>query len=183
MLANSNNEKHITGPDLDDSLEFKTGYLTNKHDLDLKAQVWAYKVQRDTARRMAINQGELPYRNPVFPSGSNASYAMDAVGDNAPSSASKPKKNIEYLAEDDAIIEEWIRKTLTTCWHGIGTCKMAPREQLGVVDNSLGVYGVTGLKIADLSIVPENVCSNTMSTALAIGEKAADIFIRELGLA
>lgn len=183
MFVNSSNEKHITGPGIDDPLKFKTGYLTDKHDLDLKAQVWAYKVQRETARRMAIHQGELPYRNPVFPSGSRASYAMDAVGDNVPSSASKPKKNIEYSAEDDAIIEEWIRKTMTNCWHSIGTCKMAPREQLGVVDNSLGVYGVTGLKIADLSIAPENVCSNTMSTALAIGEKAADIFIREVGLA
>ncbi|KAI0169552.1 putative alcohol oxidase [Hypoxylon sp. FL1284] len=171
---------HITGPGIDDPLEFKTGYLTDKHGLDLKAQVWAYKLQRETVRRMEINLGVLPYRNPVFPPGSNASYAVDAVGDDG---KSRPTKNIEYSPEDDAIIEDWLRKTLTTSWHGIGTCKMAPRDQLGVVDNSLGVYGVTGLKIADLSIVPENVCANTMTTALAIGEKAADIFIRELDLA
>ena len=35
---------------------------------------------------------------------------------------------------------------------------------------------------ADLSIVPENVGANTNNTALMIGEKAADIIIRELGL-
>ncbi|KAI1461665.1 putative alcohol oxidase [Annulohypoxylon moriforme] len=142
----------------------------------------AYKKQREVARRMAIHQGELPYRHPVFPPESKASYTIDVPGKGASSSFSKKKEDIEYSAEDDAIIEKFIRENLTTCWHGIGTCKMAPREQLGVVDKNLGVYGVSGLKIADLSIAPENVSANTMSTALAIGEKAADIFIRELGL-
>jgi choline dehydrogenase-like flavoprotein len=33
------------------------------------------------------------------------------------------------------------------------------------------------------SIVPENVGANTANTAMVIGEKAADMFIRELGLA
>ncbi|KAI0383470.1 putative alcohol oxidase [Hypomontagnella monticulosa] len=168
---------HITGPGIDDPLEFKTGYLTDKHDLDLKAQIWAYKTQREVARRMSVYQGELPHMHPEFPPGSKASLVSGA-----PEKGSGGKESIEYSAEDDAAIEKWIRKNMTTCWHGIGTCKMAPREQLGVVDKSLGVYGVSGLKVADLSIVPENVCANTMSTALAIGEKAADIFIGELGL-
>jgi choline dehydrogenase-like flavoprotein len=51
---------------------------------------------------------------------------------------------------------------------------------MGVVDENLSVYGVKGLKVADLSIVPKNVAGNTMSTTLMIGERAADIFIREL---
>lgn len=33
------------------------------------------------------------------------------------------------------------------------------------------------------SIAPENVGGNTANTAMVIGEKAADIFIKELGLA
>lgn len=33
------------------------------------------------------------------------------------------------------------------------------------------------------SIVPENVGANTANTAMVIGEKAADMFVRELGLA
>lgn len=59
---------------------------------------------------------------------------------------------------------------------------MKPREEMGVVDPSLNVYGVQGLKIADLSIVPRNIGANTNNTALAIGEKAADILVKELGL-
>lgn len=64
----------------------------------------------------------------------------------------------------------------------LGTCKMAPREEGGVVDESLGVYGVEGLKIAGMSIPPLNVAANTNNAAIVIGKKAADIFIRELRL-
>lgn len=90
--------------------------------------------------------------------------------------------DIEYSAEDDAVLVEWLRTNVGTTWHALGTCKMLPRERNGVVDGSLSVYGVKGLKIADLSIVPRNVAANTNNTALAVGEKAADIFIKELGL-
>jgi alcohol oxidase len=59
---------------------------------------------------------------------------------------------------------------------------MKPRERGGVVDSRLNVYGVQGLKVADMSISPANVGSNTYSTALVIGEKAAVIIAEELGI-
>ncbi|KAI1169834.1 alcohol oxidase-like protein [Nemania sp. FL0916] len=167
---------HITGPNMGDPLDFKTGYLSDHDQLDLKAQIWLYKVQRDVASRMTIHRGHAPHCHPVFPPESSASYASESASD------AKSAEKIDYSPEDDAVIEDHIRRNMTTCWHGIGTCKMAPREQKGVVDETLAVHGVKGLKIADLSIVPENVCANTMNTALVIGEKAADIIIQELGL-
>ncbi|KAI1081844.1 alcohol oxidase-like protein [Whalleya microplaca] len=164
---------HITGPDLDDELDFKTGYLTDNDDIDLKTQIWAYKIQRKVAQRMKAYRGEISDRHPTFPPGSKT-YSSLTTDD--------ATKSIEYTPEDDAAIEQWVRQNLNTCWHGLGTCKMAPQEKMGVVDEKLGVYGVHGLKIADLSIVPENICANTMNTAAMIGEKAADIFIEELRL-
>jgi len=59
---------------------------------------------------------------------------------------------------------------------------MKPRKRGGVVDPLLNVYGVQGLKIADLSICPSNVAANTFSTALVIGEKAAVIIAEDLGI-
>jgi alcohol oxidase len=59
---------------------------------------------------------------------------------------------------------------------------MAPKDQKGVVDKSLSVHGIKNLKLADLSIPPENVGANTGGTAFVVGERAADIFIKELGL-
>ena len=59
---------------------------------------------------------------------------------------------------------------------------MKSRERGGVLDPRLNVYGVQGLKVADLSICPSNVGANTSSTALVIGEKAAVIIAEELGI-
>jgi alcohol oxidase len=39
---------------------------------------------------------------------------------------------------------------------------------------------VQGLKLCDLSIIPENVGANTNNTALMVGEKAAEIILKEL---
>ena len=82
---------------------------------------------------------------------------------------------------------------------------MKPRDQGGVVDERLNVYGVQNLKIAgnyphsllfcfeklwyifdifslDCSISPDNVGANTYNTAIAIGEKAAVIIAEDLGI-
>ncbi|KAK7750848.1 hypothetical protein SLS62_007247 [Diatrype stigma] len=91
--------------------------------------------------------------------------------------------NIEYTAADDGVIDQWLRENVATTWHSLGTCKMAPREENGVVDETLSVYGVTGLRVADLSTPPSNVGAHTNNVALTIGEKTASIFIEELGLA
>lgn len=168
---------HITGPDLTDPIDFNVGYLTDKDDIDVKKHIWAYKIAREIFRRMAIYRGELPSGHPRFPDGSQAAAQPVADG---PVPADAPR--IQYTEEDDKAIEQSIRETVATTWHSLGTAKMAPREKLGVVDSNLNVYGVTGLKVADLSVPPENVGANTNNTALMIGEKAADIIIKELGI-
>lgn len=162
---------------MDDEVDFKTGYLSDLDDFDLKAQVWAYKKQRRIARGMRFFGGELPGQYPTFPEGSKASSVPEEKA-----RGNDHAKDIKYGPEDDAAIEKFLRTRIGTTWHPLGTCKMAPTEQMGVVDENLSVHGVKGLKVADLSIAPKNVAGNTMSTALMIGEKAADIFIRELAL-
>ncbi|KAH8878590.1 alcohol oxidase [Thozetella sp. PMI_491] len=166
---------HITGPQIQDPLDFETGFFMGRGVLDLKKHVWTYKKQREIMRRMPSYRGEMAVLHPPFKLDSPAACIYLTDG---PLPADTP--NIEYSAEDDAILEQWIRENIGSTWHCLGTCKMQPREQNGVVDENLSVYGVQGLKIADLSIVPQNVAANTNNTALAIAEKAADIFIREL---
>ncbi|ETS85863.1 hypothetical protein PFICI_03888 [Pestalotiopsis fici W106-1] len=166
---------HITGPAMDDALGFETGFLADHAEIDLKTHIWLFKKQREVARRMNIYKGEVEGHQPAYPTGSSATFA--------PAVPTNNRTLIGYTEEDDAAIGDYIRKNITTCWHGLGTCKMAPREeQLGVVDERLNVYGVKGLKIADLSIAPRNVSANTNNTALTIGEKAADLIIQDLGL-
>ena len=168
---------HITGKDVLDPIDFNVGYLTDPDDIDLKKHVWAYKVSREIYRRMSIFRGEHAGTHPRFPEGSKAAVIEKTDGPIA-----EGDSRIEYTAEDDKAIEQRVREIVTTTWHSLGTCKMAPREQKGVVDKFLNVHGVKGLKLADLSVPPENVGANTGGTAFVVGERAADIFMRELGL-
>jgi alcohol oxidase len=167
---------HITSPtDVLTGYEFDTGFLS--HPSDLKSQLWAYKMSREIARRLPYYKGELELGHPKFPEGSKA-----ALFNGHEAAAVGQVKNLEYSEEDDHAIEDWIRGNLNTTWHSLGTCAMKPLEQGGVVDGDLNVYGTVGLKVADLSMVPENVGANTNNTALVVGEKAAVIIGRELGI-
>ncbi|KAH6981400.1 GMC oxidoreductase-domain-containing protein [Ilyonectria destructans] len=166
---------HITGPEVDDPLDFDVGYLNDAHDIDLKKQLWAYKKQRAIMRRTAMYRGEVAAGHQRFPAGSAAACVdLDESLRNV--------QDLQYSAEDDKAIEQWIRENVGTTWHSTGTTKMAPREEFGVVDQHLNVWGTKGLKVADLSIPPMNVGANTKNTAMVVGDKAADIIIKELGL-
>ena len=170
---------HVTGPAMADPVAFNTGWLTDTGDVDLKKHRWAYKVTREMWRRMPIFRGELASDHPRFAKDSKAAIIEKADG---PTMTGDDSERIEYTAEDDAAIDQKVREIVSTTWHSLGTCKMAPREDKGVVDKDLNVHGVRGLKLADLSVPPENVGANTGNTAYVIGEKAADIIVKELGI-
>ena len=96
------------------------------------------------------------------------------------------RDDLPYSKEDLLHIEEWVKRHVETTWHSLGTCSMGPKEgnsivQHGVLDERLNVHGVKGLKVADLSVCPDNVGCNTYSTALLIGEKAAELVAEDLG--
>jgi choline dehydrogenase-like flavoprotein len=182
---------HITGPSPTDPVDLDVGFFTDPGDVDIKQLVWAYKKQREIVRRTRFYRGELARAHPAFPAGSaaacveNVAVSKDdgSAGDGGSGGVGeKVVEDIVYSAEDDMAIEQWLRANLCTSWHNLGSAKMAPRDDGGVVDPALNVYGVTGLKVADLSICPANVAANTANTAFVIGEKAADLIIAELGL-
>lgn len=76
---------------------------------------------------------------------------------------------------EDKDIDSWIRGAASTLFHPAGTCKMGPRDQGGVVDQHLHVYGVQGLRVVDASAIPMLPAAHTMTTVYSIAEKAAGI--------
>ncbi|KAJ6573189.1 alcohol oxidase-like protein [Mycena vulgaris] len=159
---------HIASADLYGAPDFQSGLG------DVAALRSGYKKGRELIRRPPAFRGALPTAHPQFPKDSLA-----APTETGPIPSDSPR--LVYSAEDDKAIDANIRQFVETSWHSLGTCAMEPLEQGGVVDSKLNVYGIKILKVADLSIPPSNVNSNTNSTAVAIGEKAAVIIAEYLG--
>jgi choline dehydrogenase-like flavoprotein len=80
--------------------------------------------------------------------------------------------------ESDADLEAAVRGQATTAYHPVGTCRMGPAEDpFAVVDGSLRVHGVDGLRVADASIMPNIIGGNTNAPTTMIGERAATFML------
>ena len=80
-------------------------------------------------------------------------------------------------AKSDAELLDFVAKNAETTYHPIGTCKMGT-DPMAVVDDQLRVRGITGLRVADASIMPTLTSGNTNAPSIMIGEKAARMVLQ-----
>ena len=80
--------------------------------------------------------------------------------------------------DDDKDIEKAIREESDTVYHPVGTCMMGG-DEMSVVNNKLKVHKVDALRVIDASIMPTLVGGNTNAPTIMIGEKGADIIIKD----
>ena len=76
----------------------------------------------------------------------------------------------------DADIDAWLRANVRTAMHPTSTCAMGV-DDMAVVDGQLRVRGLSGLRIADASIMPDIVGGNTNAPTIMIAEKAVDLVL------
>lgn len=79
---------------------------------------------------------------------------------------------------NDADLIDFLQRKAETVYHPVGSCKMGT-DDLAVVDPSLRVHGMQGLRVADASIMPYIVSGNTNASSIAIGSKCAEILLKE----
>jgi choline dehydrogenase len=117
---------------------------------------------------------DVPLTVPSLP-GPDQGYAL-LVSLMAPHSRGSVRLRSADPRSDDTL-RSYLRRALQTYHHPVGTCRIG-EDDTAVLDTELRVHGISGLRVADASVMPTIVSGNTMASVYAIAEKAASL-IRE----
>jgi choline dehydrogenase len=71
-------------------------------------------------------------------------------------------------------LRAYLRTALQTYHHPVGTCRIGD-DDTAVLDTELRVRGISGLRVADASVMPSIVSGNTMASVYGIAERAASL--------
>ena len=80
-------------------------------------------------------------------------------------------------ASTDAELLDYFREHSGSIYHLCGTAAMGPDDSTSVVDASLKVHGLHGLRIVDASIFPNITAGNINAPTMMVAEKAATMII------
>lgn len=82
--------------------------------------------------------------------------------------------------QTDAEVEAYVRRYAGTMYHPAASCRAGPDGDKGaVLDAEFRVRGVEALRVVDASAMPELVGANTNATCVALGERAAELLVKE----
>jgi|TARA_B110000967_G_scaffold174699_1_gene187019 choline dehydrogenase len=81
--------------------------------------------------------------------------------------------------KSDAEIAKYIRQKAWSVFHPCSTCRMGSNPKMAVVDPSLRVFGVDGLRVVDASIFPTIPTGNINAPSIMVGERASEIILQD----
>jgi choline dehydrogenase len=81
-----------------------------------------------------------------------------------------PGKDVQKDDEIDA----WVRETMESTYHPCGTCRMG-EDGMAVVDSTLKVRGLEGLRVIDSSVFPSEPNANLNAPTIMLAERASDM--------
>ncbi len=93
-----------------------------------------------------------------------------------PFSVEEVEPGPKVVSDEDLLA--FCRQRGSTVYHPTSTCRMG-NDPLAVVDQSLRLRGIEGLRVVDASVMPDLVSGNTNAAVIMIAEKAADMILQE----
>jgi choline dehydrogenase len=81
---------------------------------------------------------------------------------------------------DNVGIADYIRSTVRTDWHPVGTCRMGRNDDpMAVVSETLAVRGIEGLRVIDASVMPNIVSANTNAPTMALADRGLSLMLSD----
>ena len=136
-------------------------------DPEAKPSIVSNYLATETDRRVLLDGMKVARRIAAEPA-----FAAHVVREVTPGAA----------ATTDEALLQFARDKGTTIFHPCGTCKMGV-DKMAVVDPRLRVNGITGLRVADASIMPTMTSGNTNAPTIMIAEKASDMIMTDASAA
>ncbi len=80
----------------------------------------------------------------------------------------------------DEALKAHCKRFVKTNYHPSGTCRMGPSgDSMAVLDSRMRVIGVDGLRICDLSAMPNINAGNTNAPAMMLGSRCAELILQQ----
>lgn len=103
---------------------------------------------------------------------------VPGLGDRVVGSIGGPGGALADLLADPERRAEFVRANVTPLAHHTGTCRIGPADDpMSVVDPQGRVHGVSGLRIADASVMPTVPRGNTNLPVLMVAERISDLIL------
>jgi 5-(hydroxymethyl)furfural/furfural oxidase len=97
---------------------------------------------------------------------------LPALGKPILAGLSEPGIDLETLSHDNDALNEIVTKSIAGVFHPAGSCRMGATDDPNAVTDSQGrVYGVSGLRVVDASLMPTLPRGNTNIPTIMMAEK------------
>jgi 5-(hydroxymethyl)furfural/furfural oxidase len=84
------------------------------------------------------------------------------------------------VLESDKTLENYIRRSVASCWHVCASCRMGTADDnMAVTDSAGRVRGIAGLRVVDASVFPSVPSANLNLPIIMLAEKMSDLILNK----